>query len=112
MRAMVLRAPRTALELGDVTMPRPGDEQVVLQVRACGVCRTDLHIVDGELDRPKLPLVLGHEGVPTGVESGPDVQDLAGGERSGVPCLGWTAQTFRYAARGQGTLGNSAAVTG
>ncbi|HTD77465.1 MAG TPA: alcohol dehydrogenase catalytic domain-containing protein, partial [Chloroflexota bacterium] len=69
MRAMVLRAARAPLELRDLARPEPVERQVLLQVRACGVCRTDLHIVDGELDRPKLPLVLGHEVVATVVES-------------------------------------------
>jgi alcohol dehydrogenase, propanol-preferring len=112
MRAMVLRAARAPLELRDLARPEPVERQVLLQVRACGVCRTDLHIVDGELDRPKLPLVLGHEVVATVVESGPDVQDLRRGERVGVPWLGWTDQTCRYCARGQENLCDSARFTG
>ena len=112
MRAMVLRAARVPLELRDVPRPEPVDRQVLLQVRACGVCRTDLHIVDGELDRPKLPLILGHEVVATVVECGPDAQDLRRGERVGVPWLGWTDQTCRYCARDQENLCDSALFTG
>jgi propanol-preferring alcohol dehydrogenase len=112
MRAMVLRAARTALELGDVTMPRPGDEQVLLKVVACGVCRTDLHIVDGELDQPKLPLILGHEIVGIVAEPGSQVHELQIGERVGVPWLGWTDQTCRFCQRGQENLCDGALFTG
>jgi alcohol dehydrogenase, propanol-preferring len=112
MRAMVLRAARVPLELRHVPRPEPVERQVLLQVRACGVCRTDLHIVDGELDRPKLPLILGHEVVATVVECGPDAHDLHRGERVGVPWLGWTDQTCPYCARGQENLCDSALFTG
>ena len=112
MRAMVLPAARVPLELRDVQQPVPVGRQVLLRVRACGVCRTDLHIVDGELDRPKLPLILGHEVVATVVECAPDVQDLRRGERVGVPWLGWTDQTCRYCERGQENLCDSALFTG
>src|SRR5205807_9237169 len=112
MRAMVLRAPRTALELSEVAVPRPGDEQVLLKVRACGVCRTDLHIVDGELDQPKLPLILGHEIVGIVALPGSQVHDLQIGERVGVPWLGWTDQTCRFCQRGQENLCDGALFTG
>jgi propanol-preferring alcohol dehydrogenase len=111
-RAMLLRAPRTALELADVAVPRPGKGQVLLAVRACGVCRTDLHIVDGELEQPKLPLILGHEIVGTVVEVGSQVDELQLGERVGVPWLGWTDQTCRYCQRGQENLCDGALFTG
>src|SRR5437899_866393 len=112
MRAMVLRAPRTPLELDSVEAPRPGERQVLLEVRACGVCRTDLHIVDGELDQPKLPLILGHEIVGTVVEAGRQVHELQVGERVGVPWLGWTDETCRYCQRRQENLCDGALFTG
>src|SRR5438067_1215902 len=112
MRAMVLPAPRTGLVLSEEVVPRPGDEQVLLKVRACGVCRTDLHIVDGELDQPKLPLILGHEIVGIVAQPGSQVHDLQIGERVGVPWLGWTDQTCRFCQRGQENLCESALFTG
>ena len=112
MRAMVLPAARVPLELRDVEQPVPAGRQVLLRVHACGVCRTDLHILDGELDRPKLPLILGHEVVASVVECGPDVQDLRRGERVGVPWLGWTDQTCRYCARDQENLCDGVLLTG
>jgi propanol-preferring alcohol dehydrogenase len=112
MRAILLRAARTPLQLTQVDVPQPGEHQVLLEVRACGVCRTDLHIVDGELDQPKLPLILGHEIVGTVVEVGSQVSDLQVGERVGVPWLGWTDQTCRYCQRGQENLCDAALFTG
>jgi alcohol dehydrogenase, propanol-preferring len=112
MREMLLRAPRTPLELTEVDPPSPSARQVLLQVKACGVCRTDLHILDGELDRPKLPLVLGHEIVATVVERGAEARQFAVGERVGVPWLGWTDQTCRYCRRGQENLCDAALFTG
>jgi propanol-preferring alcohol dehydrogenase len=112
MRAMVLRAARTPLELIEREVPRPGERQVLLEVRACGVCRTDLHIVDGELDQPKLPLILGHEIVGTVVEVGSQVRELRVGQRVGVPWLGWTDQTCHYCQRGQENLCDGALFTG
>jgi propanol-preferring alcohol dehydrogenase len=112
MRAMVLRAQRTPLELADVDVPRLGERQMLLEVRACGVCRTDLHIVDGELDRPKLPLILGHQIVASVVERGASVERWSVGDRVGVPWLGWTDQTCRYCLRGQENLCDSALFTG
>jgi propanol-preferring alcohol dehydrogenase len=112
MREMLLRAPHTPLELTEADPPSPGSRQVLLEVRACGVCRTDLHIVEGELDRPKLPLVLGHEIVATVVERGSDAREFEVGERVGVPWLGWTDQTCRYCRRGQENLCDAALFTG
>jgi propanol-preferring alcohol dehydrogenase len=112
MRAMLLRSPRTPLALVDVPTPTPGEHQVCLRVRACGVCRTDLHIYDGELNHPKLPLVMGHEVVATVVDRGSGVTDLEIGERVGVPWLGWTDQTCRYCLRDQENLCVSALFTG
>jgi alcohol dehydrogenase, propanol-preferring len=112
MRAMLLRAARAPLELVELDTPRPSGRQVLLEVSACAVCRTDLHIVDGELDRPKLPLVLGHQIVGTVVARGEDAIMLHVGERVGVPWLGWTDQTCRYCRRGQENLCDAALFTG
>ena len=109
---MVLEAQRQPLVLKDVTIPRPGARQVLLRVRACGVCRTDLHIFDGDLDRPKLPLILGHEIVATVVERGAGAEQFEPGDRVGVPWLGWTDQTCRYCLRDQENLCDAALFTG
>ena len=87
MRAMVLDAPGQPLRAGEVPQPEAGPGQVALDVMACGVCRTDLHIVDGELSEPKLPLVLGHQIVARVAGGG---ERFAPGQRVGVPWLGWT----------------------
>jgi alcohol dehydrogenase, propanol-preferring len=112
MRAMILRAAQTPLELVDLPTPVPGEHQVLLRVRACGVCRTDLHILDGELDQPKLPLILGHEVVGTVEAFGPGAREFQAGERVGVPWLGWTDQTCHYCQRGQENLCDTARFTG
>ena len=109
---MLLHAAHAPLELTDAPVPKPAERQVLLQVAACGVCRTDLHIVDGELEQPKLPLVLGHEIVATVVERGPEARQFEIGERVGVPWLGWTDQTCRYCRRGQENLCDAAQFTG
>src|SRR5947209_15894774 len=103
MRAMVLGAAREPLELRELPMPKAGPGQVVLRVRACGVCRTDLHVVDGELPRPKLPLVLGHQIVGEAV---------ADRRRVGVPWLGWTDGECRYCRAGLENLCDRAQFTG
>jgi alcohol dehydrogenase, propanol-preferring len=109
MRAMVLDAPGRPLRRADLPVPEPGPGQVLLRVRACGVCRTDLHIVDGELAEPKLPLVPGHQIVATVEEPG---QRFAAGDRVGVPWLGWTDGDCRYCATGRENLCNRARFTG
>ena len=84
MRAMILDAPRALLRLErSARTPRPGTGEVLIRVRACGVCRTDLHILDGDLASPKLPLVLGHEIVGTVVQAGPGVEHIREGDRVG-----------------------------
>jgi alcohol dehydrogenase, propanol-preferring len=103
MKAMVLDAARTPLRLGELPDPEPAPGQVFLRVYACGVCRTDLHIVDGELPNPSLPLVLGHQIVGTDVETG---------ERLGVPWLGWTDGDCAYCATGRENLCERARFTG
>jgi alcohol dehydrogenase, propanol-preferring len=106
---MLLDAPRSGLRLGDPPDPEPGPGEVLLEVAACGVCRTDLHILDGELDRPKLPLVLGHQIVGRVVGGG---ERFGPGERVGVPWLGWTDGDCRYCRSGRENLCDHARFTG
>ncbi|MGH3013090.1 MAG: zinc-dependent alcohol dehydrogenase family protein [Gaiellaceae bacterium] len=109
MRAMVLDRPGTALRAAELPAPEPGPGQVVVAVDACGVCRTDLHVVDGELPEPKLPLVPGHQVVGRVAAAG----DLfAAGERVGVPWLGWTCGECRYCLSGRENLCDRARFTG
>src|SRR5678816_1400564 len=89
MRAMVLETVRTPLRPRDLPVPHPASGQVLVRVHACAVCRTDLHIVDGELTRPKLPLVPGHQIVGTVVVTGGEVAGVMIGDRVGIPWLGW-----------------------
>ena len=112
MRAMILDGASVPLRLATLDPPRPGPGQVLVQVAACGVCRTDLHVFDGELASPKLPLVLGHEIVGTVAELGEGVRDLSLGQRIGVPWLGRTCGGCRYCGSGQENLCDSAAFTG
>jgi propanol-preferring alcohol dehydrogenase len=102
MRAMVLHAAREPLVLEDIPRPEPDAGQLLLRVRACGVCRTDLHIVDGELDRPKLPLVPGHQ----------IMGEADDGRRFGVPWLAWTDGDCRYCTSGRENLCDRARFTG
>ena len=95
MQAMVLKRAGEPLVAEALPMPTPGPDQILLKVLACGVCRTDLHIYDGELDHPKLPLVLGHEIVGRVEALGPGVSGFEIGERVGVPWLGYTDGTCR-----------------
>src|SRR5207245_10352961 len=99
MRAMLLEAARRPLREALVQTPKPGPGEILIQVRACGVCRTDLHVADGELRHPKLPLVLGHEIVGTVAEAGGGVDRFAPGARVGVPWLGWTCGQRRVCRR-------------
>jgi alcohol dehydrogenase, propanol-preferring len=112
MRAMVLEGQREPLRLVELPDPDPGPGQVLISVRACGVCRTDLHIVDGELREPKLPLVLGHQIVGTVASSGEGAERFAAGERVGVPWLGWTCGECRYCLSGRENLCDRARFTG
>jgi len=102
MRAMVLTRQREPLELRDLPVPEPGPGQIRLRVLACGVCRTDLHVVDGDLEHPKLPLVPGHQ----------IVGETDDGRRLGVPWLGWTDGTCRYCTTGRENLCDEARFTG
>src|SRR3984893_14222055 len=90
MRAMVLERPRTPLVMRERSVPEPGSGELLIEVTACGVCRTDLHVADGELPNPKLPIVPGHEIVGRVAAMGAGVAGLAIGERVGVPWLGST----------------------
>ena len=101
MRAAILNAPGSPLRLADVPAPEPEAEQVLIRVRACGVCRTDLHVVDGELRDPKLPLIPGHQIVGEVVETGERVERFAPGDRVGVPWLGWTCGRCHYCLSGR-----------
>lgn len=112
MKAMLLDAPRRALRLADLPVPRPGVGQLLIKVHACGVCRTDLHVVDGDLTDGKLPVVPGHEIVGEVVECGPGVERFAIGERVGVPWLGYTCGACSYCASGHENLCDSARFTG
>ena len=112
MRAMLLERPGAPLREVELPRPAPGPGQVLLEVRACGVCRTDLHVADGELPEPKLPLVLGHEIVGRVVERGPGATRFAPGERVGVPWLGWTCGVCTYCRSGRENLCDRARFTG
>lgn len=100
------------LKLVELPIPQPGPGQVLIKVHACGVCHTDLHIIDGELREPKLPLVLGHQIVGTVVQSGKGAKRYQPGERVGVPWLGGTDGTCRYCERGQENLCDHPVYTG
>jgi propanol-preferring alcohol dehydrogenase len=106
---MVLDAPRRRLREAELPAPKPGPGEVLLEVLACGVCRTDLHIVDGELTQPKLPLVPGHQIVARVVGGG---ERFAAGDRVGVPWLGWTCGECRYCRSGRENLCDRARFTG
>jgi alcohol dehydrogenase, propanol-preferring len=112
MRAMVLERPREPLRPADLPEPRPGPGQFLVSVATCGVCRTDLHIVDGELAEPKLPLVPGHQVVGSVVEAGEGAERFRPGERVGVPWLGWACGECRYCLSGRENLCPRARFTG
>ena len=112
MKAMVLTAARTPLVAMDRPVPVPGRGDLLLKVEACGVCRTDLHVVDGELPDPALPLVLGHEIVGTVIGRGTDVPGFEKGARVGVPWLGGTCGHCAFCAAGRENLCDEALFTG
>jgi propanol-preferring alcohol dehydrogenase len=109
---MVLRRQREPLRLENVPEPNPGANQVLVEVSVCGLCRTDIHVVDGELTEPKLPLIVGHQVVGHVVRLGEGVEDMAEGARVGVPWLGWTDGTCRYCREGRENLCDRALFTG
>ena len=112
MRAVLFTGAGEPLKEVERPAPEPGAGEVRLRVHACGVCRTDLHIVDGELDRPKLPLVLGHQIVGTVAEVGGRASRFAVGDRVGVPWLGWTDGECAYCRSGRENLCDNAGFTG
>ncbi len=112
MRAMLMDAPRRPLRCADVGVPAPGPGQVLIRVHACAVCRTDLHVVDGDLAEPKLPLIPGHEIIGNIAAIGQNVDRFAVGERVGVPWLGWTCGECDFCRSGRENLCALARFTG
>jgi propanol-preferring alcohol dehydrogenase len=109
---MILDRQREPLRPVELPEPSVGPGQVLISVHACGVCRTDLHIADGDLGRPKLPLVPGHQIVGTVAEAGEGAERFATGDRVGVPWLGWTCGECRYCTGGRENLCDRARFTG
>jgi propanol-preferring alcohol dehydrogenase len=112
MRAMLFEKAGEPLRKTELPMPTPGSDQVLIRIHACAVCRTDLHVVDGELAKPKLPLIPGHEIVGTVDELGNGVSRFKIGDRVGVPWLGWTCGGCSYCRSGQENLCDRAKFTG
>ena len=112
MRAMILDVPGKPLRSAEVPVPEPGAGQFLLRVRTCAVCRTDLHVVDGELPDPKLPLIPGHQIVGAVAQTGEDAGNFAVGDSVGVPWLGWTDGECRYCLSGRENLCENARFTG
>jgi alcohol dehydrogenase, propanol-preferring len=112
MKAMVLEKQGESLKEKEVAVPQPNDEQLLIKVSACGVCHTDLHIVDQELTNPKLPLIIGHEIVGTIAKKGKKVEKFKVGDRVGVPWLGYTDGTCKYCKQGKENLCENALFTG
>jgi alcohol dehydrogenase, propanol-preferring len=112
MKAMVLEEQGKPLILKDIPVPVPNDDQILIKINSCGVCRTDLHILDGELKHPKLPLVMGHEIVGEVVQTGKNVKDIKTGDIVGVPWLGYTCGKCRYCKSGKENLCDNAKFTG
>lgn len=112
MRAMILDRPGSPLRLAELPVPAPGDGALLIEVEACGVCRTDLHLVDGELPDPLLPVIPGHEIVGRVVAVGANVAGFARGQRVGVPWLGWTCGTCGFCVAGRENLCDAARFTG
>jgi len=109
---MLLHSVGKPLELRDVPKPEPSDQQLLLKIQTCGVCRTDLHIVDGELEHPDLPLILGHQIVGTVEEIGNNVTDFNKGDKVGVPWLGYTCGECEFCHNDQENLCDNARFTG
>ena len=112
MRAMVLEGPGQAVQMRCLPRPQPGPDELLVKIAACAVCRTDLHVVDGELPDPKLPIIPGHEIIGRVVACGANVRNFSIGERVGIPWLGWTCGHCRYCRSGQENLCTTAKFTG
>jgi propanol-preferring alcohol dehydrogenase len=112
MRAMVFEEVGKPLTLKDVPVPEPADRQVLIEIHACGVCRTDLHIIDGELPHPKLPLIIGHQIVGIITRAGKDVTEFKPGDRVGVPWLGDSCHNCEFCKKGLENLCDDAKYTG
>lgn len=112
MKAMVLTRPNTPLVACTLPDPEPGPHQVLIKVHTCAVCRTDLHVIDGELPHPALPLVPGHEIIGTVLAAGPGVEHLRAGDRVGVPWLAWSCGECAYCRSGRENLCDRARYTG
>lgn len=112
MRAMVMTGAKKPLELREIPIPKPNENQVLVKIKACGVCRTDLHIIDGELPSPKLPLVIGHQIVGEVVQLGSGVHQFKVGDRVGIPWLGGSCGHCTYCTQGQENLCDQALYTG
>jgi alcohol dehydrogenase, propanol-preferring len=112
MRAKLLEKPRTPLRTADLPVPQPGPKQVLVKVAACAVCRTDLHVMDGELPNSKLPLIPGHEIVGVVIERGDAVEHYKIGDRVGIPWLGWTCGECEFCRSGRENLCDRARFTG
>jgi propanol-preferring alcohol dehydrogenase len=112
MKAMVLTQQGKKLELRDIPTPSINSSQVLVKVRACAVCRTDLHVIDGDLPNPKLPLVPGHEIIGEVVEAGDRVGKLKKGDRVGIPWLGYTCGECYFCSTGKENLCKNALFTG
>jgi propanol-preferring alcohol dehydrogenase len=112
MRAMVLESQAEPLRMADLPDPEPGPGELLIDVVACGVCRTDLHVVDGDLSEPALPLVPGHQAVGSVVAAGPGAESFAPGDRVGVPWLGWACGECRFCLQGRENLCDRAVFTG
>jgi alcohol dehydrogenase, propanol-preferring len=111
-RAMILDVTGEPLRVAEVPVPEPGEEQLLLRVHCCAVCRTDLHVVDGELPDPRLPLIPGHQIVGTVEKIGGRTDSFTVGDRVGVPWLGWTDGECRYCLSGRENLCENARFTG
>src|SRR4029453_7370454 len=109
---MILNVPGEPLRVAEVPVPEPGEGQLLLRVHCCAVCRTDLHVVDGEVPDPKLPLVPGHEIVGYVRAAAPGCEKFSVGDRVGIPWLGWTCGACDYCRRGLENLCGNARFTG